>query len=145
MKMLNKIKNSNLFRSFIIFSIFRFFYGFIVLFISYFFTTEYEDGIYYTLLFLLISVVQVFMNFDNDFTGPINLGNPDEFSILELAQKVIDLTGSKSKLVFKELPEDDPKQRQPDIMLAKEKLHWEPKIKLSDGLTHTIEYFKKIL
>ena len=93
----------------------------------------------------LIGVVQLFMNFDNDFTGPINIGNPDEFSILELAKKVIDLTDSKSKLVFKELPEDDPKQRQPDIMLAKEKLHWEPKIKLSEGLRNTIEYFKTIL
>ena len=93
----------------------------------------------------LIDAVQLFMNSDNDLTGPINIGNPDEFSILELAQKVIDLTKSKSKLVFKELPKDDPKQRQPDIMLAKEKLHWEPKIKLSDGLRHTIEYFKKIL
>jgi len=93
----------------------------------------------------LISAIQLFMNSDNDFTGPINIGNPDEFSILELAQKVIDLIGSKSKLVFKELPEDDPKQRQPDIMLAKEKLHWEPKIKLNDGLRHTIEYFKTIL
>ena len=93
----------------------------------------------------LIRAIQLFMNSDNDFTGPINIGNPDEFSILELAQKVIDLIGSKSKLVFKELPEDDPKQRQPDIMLAKEKLHWEPKIKLNDGLRHTIEYFKKIL
>ena len=93
----------------------------------------------------LIDAVQLFMNSDNDLTGPINIGNPDEFSILELAQKVIDLTKSNSKLVFKELPKDDPKQRQPDIMLAKEKLHWEPKIKLSDGLRHTIEYFKKIL
>ena len=93
----------------------------------------------------LISAIQLFMDSDNDFTGPINIGNPDEFSILELAQKVIDLIGSKSKLVFKELPEDDPKQRQPDITLAKEKLHWEPKIKLNDGLRHTIEYFKKIL
>ena len=93
----------------------------------------------------LISVIQIFMNSDHDFTGPVNIGNPDEFSILELAQKVIHLTESKSKLVFKELPADDPKQRQPDIMLAKEKLHWEPKIKLNDGLRHTIEYFKKIL
>jgi len=93
----------------------------------------------------LISAIQLFMNSDNDFTGPINIGNPDEFSILELAQKVIDLIGSKSKLVFKELPEDDPKQRQPDIMLAKEKLHWEPKIKLDEGLRHTIDYFKKTL
>jgi len=93
----------------------------------------------------LISAMQLFMNSGDDFTGPINIGNPDEFSILELAQKVIHLTGAKSKLVFKELPEDDPKQRQPDIMLAKEKLHWDPKIKLSEGLRNTIEYFKTIL
>ena len=93
----------------------------------------------------LVKSFQLFMNSDNDFLGPINIGNPDEFTILELAQKVIDLTDSKSKLVFKELPKDDPKQRQPDIMLAKENLHWEPKIKLNDGLRHTIEYFKKIL
>ena len=91
----------------------------------------------------LIGAMQLFMNSGDDFTGPINIGNPDEFSILELAEKVIDLTNSKSKLVFKELPEDDPKQRQPDIMLAKENLNWEPKIKLNDGLKHTIEYFKR--
>jgi len=93
----------------------------------------------------LISAMQLFMNSDHDFTGPVNIGNPDEFSILELAQKVIHLTESKSKLVFKELPVDDPKQRQPDIMLAKENLHWEPKIKLDEGLRLTIDYFKSIL
>jgi len=74
--------------------------------------------------------------------GPINLGNPDEFTILELAQKVIKLTNSKSKIIFKDLPQDDPKQRQPDISLAKEKLNWQPKVKLEDGLIKTIEYFK---
>jgi len=77
--------------------------------------------------------------------GPINLGNPDEFTILELAQKVIRLTNSKSKIIFKELPQDDPKQRRPDITLAKTKLNWQPKIKLQDGLIKTIEYFKGIV
>ena len=77
--------------------------------------------------------------------GPINLGNPDEFTILELAQKIIELTNSKSKLIFKTLPQDDPKQRQPDITLAKQKLNWQPKIKLQDGLIKTIEYFKGVI
>ena len=77
--------------------------------------------------------------------GPINLGNPDEFTILELAQKIIKLTNSKSKLIFKTLPQDDPKQRQPDITLAKQKLNWQPKIKLQDGLIKTIEYFKGVI
>jgi UDP-glucuronate decarboxylase len=79
------------------------------------------------------------------FTGPVNLGNPVEFTILELAKKVIGLTASKSKIIFKPLPEDDPKQRQPDIRLAKEKLGWEPKISLEEGLARTIPYFKEIL
>jgi len=78
-------------------------------------------------------------------TGPINLGNPDEFSMNELAEKVINITGSKSKIVFKPLPQDDPKQRQPNITLAKTKLNWKPNIKLEDGLIKTIEYFKKEL
>jgi UDP-glucuronate decarboxylase len=82
------------------------------------------------------------MGTDDDFTGPINIGNPHEFSILELAQKIIAMTGSKSKIVFKPLPHDDPKQRQPDISLAKEKLNWEPKVQLDEGLKHMIEYFK---
>ena len=77
--------------------------------------------------------------------GPINLGNPDEFTILELAQKIIELTNSKSKIIFKELPQDDPKQRQPDIVLAKTKFNWQPKIKLEDGLIKTIEYFKGVI
>ncbi|MCL5004639.1 MAG: SDR family oxidoreductase [Patescibacteria group bacterium] len=81
------------------------------------------------------------MDNQEEFVGPINLGNPNEFTILELAQKIIELTGSKSKIVFKPLPEDDPKQRQPDITLAKEKLNWEPKIALEEGLKKTIEYF----
>jgi UDP-glucuronate decarboxylase len=81
------------------------------------------------------------MNSPDDFTGPVNLGNPSEFSILELAEAVIRLTGSVSKLVFRPLPPDDPKQRQPDITLAKEKLNWEPHIPLEQGLQKTIEYF----
>jgi len=80
-----------------------------------------------------------------DFTGPVNLGNPDEFTIRELAGKVVEMTGSKSKLVCKPLPADDPKQRQPDITLAKEELGWEPKIKLEEGLKKTIAYFDKLL
>jgi len=80
-----------------------------------------------------------------NFTGPVNTGNPNEFTILELAQKVIKLTGSSSKIIYKPLPSDDPTQRQPDISLAKEKLGgWEPKIQLEEGLTKTIEYFKNL-
>lgn len=85
------------------------------------------------------------MNTEKGFTGPVNLGNPGEFTMLELAKKVIELTGSKSELTFKPLPEDDPKQRQPDITLAKEKLGWEPKINLNTGLIKTIESFSKRL
>jgi UDP-glucuronate decarboxylase len=85
------------------------------------------------------------MDGPDDFVGPINIGNPDEFSISELANKVIDLTGSKSKVVFKPLPTDDPLQRQPDISLASEKLKWQPVVKLKDGLKKTIEYFDKII
>jgi len=80
----------------------------------------------------------------DDFTGPVNLGNPTEFTILELAHKVIELTGSKSKIVFKDLPHDDPTQRQPQIALAKKTLKWKPKVKLEDGLRETIEYFRKL-
>jgi UDP-glucuronate decarboxylase len=79
---------------------------------------------------------------NSDFTGPVNLGNPDEFTILEIARKVIELTKSNSCITFKPLPQDDPKQRRPDINLAKEKLKWQPKVKLEDGLRKTIEYFR---
>ncbi len=82
------------------------------------------------------------MNSPDDFTGPINLGNPVEFTILELADKVIRLTSSKSRIVFAALPQDDPKQRQPDIGLAKRMLGWKPKVPLEDGLKKAIEYFK---
>jgi UDP-glucuronate decarboxylase len=85
------------------------------------------------------------MDSPDDFTGPINIGNPVEFRIMELAEKVIKLTNSKSKLVYEKLPDDDPIQRQPDINLAKEKLGWEPKIHLEEGLIMTIHYFEKLL
>ena len=85
------------------------------------------------------------MNSKDDFTGPVNLGNPSEFTILEFAEKVIKLTNSKSKIVFKPLPEDDPRQRQPDISLAKKELSWEPKVPLEEGLKLTIDYFRKVL
>lgn len=81
----------------------------------------------------------------DEVTGPINLGNPGEFTILELAEQVLEFTGSKSTLVIKPLPSDDPKQRQPDIMLAKEMLGWTPKVPLADGLIHTINYFEELL
>ncbi len=83
------------------------------------------------------------MNAPDDFSGPVNIGNPNEFSIMELAGKVIGLTGSKSKIIYQPLPEDDPLQRQPDIALAKERLGWEPKTQLEEGLKRTIEYFKE--
>ena len=82
---------------------------------------------------------------DRDFIGPVNLGNPGEFTIRELAEKTLKMVGSKSKLINEPLPEDDPRQRQPDISLAKEKLGWEPVIKLDEGLSKTIEYFKSVL
>ena len=85
------------------------------------------------------------MDTPDDFTGPINIGNPVEFRIIELAEKVIKLTDSKSKLVYEKLPDDDPVQRQPDINLAKEKLDWEPKIHLEEGLIMTIHYFENLL
>ena len=80
-----------------------------------------------------------------EFTGPVNIGNPDEFSILELAEKVIDITNSKSKIIYNSLPEDDPRQRQPLIDLAKKELNWEPRINLEEGLGKTISYFDKLL
>lgn len=86
------------------------------------------------------------MNTPDDFTGPVNLGNPAEFTMLELAEKVIKLTGSKSELIYLPLPKDDPTQRQPNISVAKKHLNgWEPKVKLDEGLVHTIEYFRKQL
>ena len=84
------------------------------------------------------------MDGPDDFVGPVNLGNPGEFTIKELAEIVIEMTGSKSKLTYLPMPSDDPTQRKPDITLAKKHLRWEPTISLRDGLTKTIDYFKSI-
>jgi len=92
----------------------------------------------------LIEVIIKLMNTEKGFTGPVNLGNPAEYSISELAEIIIDLTNSKSKLIFNDLPQDDPKQRQPDISLAMVKLDWKPKIQLKDGLIKTIDYFESV-
>ena len=80
-----------------------------------------------------------------NITGPINIGNPVEVTMLELSERIISLTGSKSKLCFKPLPQDDPKQRQPDISFARSVLKWEPKVTLEDGLKTTIDYFRRTL
>ena len=85
------------------------------------------------------------MSSSENFTGPVNIGNPDEFTILELAKKVIKLTGSKSKIIYQPLPSDDPMMRKPDIELAKIKLDWEPTISLNEGLIKTISFFKEII
>jgi UDP-glucuronate decarboxylase len=85
------------------------------------------------------------MDSSADFTGPVNIGNPGEFTMLELAEKILSLTSSHSRLVFQPLPSDDPKQRQPTIELAKRELDWEPKVCLEDGLKETIAYFQKLL
>jgi UDP-glucuronate decarboxylase len=84
------------------------------------------------------------MDSPHDFIGPVNLGNPAEFTILELAQKVIEMTNSTSKIVFKPLPPDDPTQRQPDISLARERLHWQPSVRFEKGLENTIAYFRAL-
>lgn len=85
------------------------------------------------------------MQSSDDFTGPVNVGNPAEFTMLELAENVLRLVDSKSRLTFRPLPSDDPRQRQPDIALARSKLGWEPKVSLEDGLKETIHYFRKVL
>lgn len=93
----------------------------------------------------LVEGIIRFTDSDDALTGPVNLGNPGEFTILELAEKVVALTGSRSEIVFKPLPADDPRQRKPDITLAREKLGWEPKIPLEQGLKQTIAYFKALI
>jgi len=93
----------------------------------------------------LIESLLKLMESPDDFTGPVNLGSPDEITILELAQKIIDMAGSKSQICHKPLPQDDPHQRQPDISLVKEKLGWQPKTDLEEGLRKTIEYFEAII
>jgi UDP-glucuronate decarboxylase len=86
-----------------------------------------------------------FMRLDPPFAGPMNLGNPGEFTILSLAERIIDMTGSRSKIIHKPLPSDDPTQRRPDITLARDKLGWEPKVQLKEGLARTIDYFERLL
>jgi UDP-glucuronate decarboxylase len=93
----------------------------------------------------LIAGLIKLMGSADDFTGPVNLGNPNEFTIRQLAEQVIELTGSKSKLEFRPLPSDDPMQRQPDISLAKTALGWQPSIRLEDGIRKTIDYFRTLL
>lgn len=93
----------------------------------------------------LIELMFRFMRNDQDFCGPLNMGNPGEFTILELAQQVIEMTGSSSKISFETLPTDDPKQRKPDITLARELCGWEPQVRLHEGLVQTIAYFKELL
>ena len=93
----------------------------------------------------LINAMLLIMDTSDDFTGPLNIGNPNEFTIQKLAEKIVELTNSNSKIVYKSLPEDDQKQRKPDISYAKEQINWEPKINLTEGLRHTIKFFDKIL
>ena len=93
----------------------------------------------------LINGFQLFMNSDDNFHGPVNLGNPIEFTIIELAKKVLEITGSNSKITKLPLPEDDPVRRCPDITLAKQKLGWEPRVSLEEGLKQSIKYFKDLL
>jgi UDP-glucuronate decarboxylase len=93
----------------------------------------------------MVEGIVKFVGLDNDFTGPLNLGNPDEYAIQQLAEIILELTNSKSKLVYKDLPSDDPKRRRPDIALAKEKLSWEPKTSLNDGIKQTISYFSDLI
>ena len=85
------------------------------------------------------------MRTEDDCTGPVNLGNPDEFQIKQLAERVLALVGSRSKIIYKELPQDDPQQRRPDITLAKAQLNWQPSIALEEGLRRTVEYFRALL
>jgi UDP-glucuronate decarboxylase len=92
----------------------------------------------------LIEAMMRMMNGSDDFIGPVNIGNPDEFTIRQLADLTIELTGSKAKLVNRPLPQDDPTQRKPDITLARHHLGWEPKVNLREGLAKTIEWFRSI-
>jgi UDP-glucuronate decarboxylase len=86
------------------------------------------------------------MNTGDDFLGPVNIGNPGEFTMLELAEKVIEQTGSKSKIIFQPLPQDDPRQRKPDISVARKELGgWQPEVQLTEGLQRTIDYFRKLI
>jgi UDP-glucuronate decarboxylase len=92
----------------------------------------------------LLRGMMAMMTSREDFTGPVNIGNPNEFTIKQLAEKVIAMTGSSSKLVYRELPQDDPRVRRPDISLAKKELDWEPSVQLEEGLDKTIKFFKEL-
>jgi UDP-glucuronate decarboxylase len=110
--------------------------------------TVYGDGTQTRSFCYVSDMIDAFvkmMDSPDDFTGPVNLGNPNEFSILELATNIIHLTGSKSRIVFESLPSDDPRQRQPDIKLAEKQLGWVPQVELEEGLGKTIEYFRQSL
>ena len=93
---------------------------------------------------LVVGLIRL-MRTEDDCTGPVNLGNPDEFQIKQLAERVLALVGSRSKIIYKELPQDDPQQRRPDITLAKAQLNWQPSIALDEGLRRTVEYFRALL
>jgi UDP-glucuronate decarboxylase len=93
----------------------------------------------------LIEAMMRTMNTGDDFTGPVNIGNPGEFTMLELAKVILDVTGSKSELKFLPLPSDDPKQRQPDISLAKSALGWDPQVRLREGIEKTVAYFREAI
>ncbi len=110
--------------------------------------TIYGDGTQSRSFCFVDDLIEVFirlMNSADDFTGPVNVGNPGEFTIIELAEKILELTGSSSTLEFKTLPSDDPVQRRPDISLAERKLGWKPQISLDEGLMKTIAYFERLL
>ena len=109
--------------------------------------TVYGDGSQTRSFCYVSDLVDGFIKMMNskNFTGPVNLGNPVETPIVEFAERIIKLTGSKSKIIFLPLPQDDPTQRKPDISLASERLGWQPEVQLQDGLTKTIEYFDKKL
>jgi UDP-glucuronate decarboxylase len=92
-----------------------------------------------------MNAILALMETPDEFTGPVNIGNPAEMTIKQLAEKIVQLTASRSEIVFKALPHDDPRQREPDISLARQALNWNPKISLEDGLLKTIDYFERLL
>ena len=110
--------------------------------------TVYGDGVQtrsFCYIDDMIEGIYRYMSVTNGFVGPVNLGNPSEVTILDLAKIIIDLTGSRSKIVFKQLPQDDPERRMPDITLAKSKLGWKPEVDLKTGLMKTVEYFERMI
>jgi len=110
--------------------------------------TIYGDGSHSRSFCYVSDMIEAFirmMDSEPDFTGPVNIGNPAEFTMLQLADRVLALTGSKSQITFRPIPTDDPRQRQPDILLARKQLHWEPQVELDDGLKETIAYFKTLV